>query len=242
MVITNKTLNISSLDFVEGHVLLINKDLNWTSFDVANKVKYLLSRRLNIKKLKVGHGGTLDPLATGLMIVCVGKETKNQVSYQSDTKEYIAKITLGATTPSFDMETEINEQFSIDTITKEKIENCIKKSFTGTILQRPPLFSAKYVNGVRAYELAREGKVHEMEAQEVTISNISLLSCTLPEIEILVACSKGTYIRSLANDLGKELGCGAYLSGLVRTASGKYRIEDAMTVSDFEKNFEKELV
>ena len=128
MVITNKTLNISTLDFVEGHVLLINKDLNWTSFDVANKVKYLLSRRLNIKKLKVGHGGTLDPLATGLMIVCVGKETKNQVSYQSDTKEYIAKITLGATTPSFDMETEINEQFSIEDITKEKIENSLKKS------------------------------------------------------------------------------------------------------------------
>ena len=242
MVITNKTLNISTLDFVEGHVLLINKDLNWTSFDVANKVKYLLSRRLNIKKLKVGHGGTLDRLATGLMIVCVGKETKNQVSYQSDTKEYIAKITLGATTPSFDMETEINEQFSIEDITKEKIENSLKKSFTGTILQRPPLFSAKYVNGVRAYELAREGKVHEMEAQEVTISNISLLSCTLPEIELLVACSKGTYIRSLANDLGKELGCGAYLSGLVRTASGKYRIEDALTLPDFEKNFEKELV
>ena len=241
MIITNKTENISALDFAEGQVVLINKDLNWTSFDVANKVKYLLTRRLKLKKLKVGHGGTLDPLATGLMIVCIGKETKNQVTYQSDTKEYIAKITLGATTPSFDMETEINNRFPLDSITKEKIETLLETTFKGTIMQRPPLYSAKYVNGVRAYELAREGKVHEMEAQEVTISSIKLLSYELPEIEILVACSKGTYIRSLANDIGKELGCGAYLNALVRTASGKYRLEDAVTLAEFEKNFTQEL-
>jgi tRNA pseudouridine55 synthase len=237
LIITNKTKDVATLDYVEGQVLLINKELNWTSFDVANKVKYLLSRRLNIKKLKVGHGGTLDPLATGLMIVCIGKETKNQVNYQSDTKEYIAKITLGATTPSFDMETEINQRFPIDNITKEKIEEVLKTKFTGTIMQRPPLYSAKYVNGVRAYELAREGKEHEMAAQEVTISSITILSFALPEIEISVACTKGTYIRSLANDIGKELGCGAYLNGLVRTSSGKFSINDALTLAEFEKNF-----
>lgn len=240
MIITNTTKGISELNFPDGQIVLINKDLNWTSFDVANKVKYLLSRRLNIKKLKVGHGGTLDPLATGLMIVCIGKETKNQVLYQSDTKEYIARITLGATTPSFDMETEINQRFPFDTITVDRIEDVLKKQFTGTIMQRPPLYSAKYVNGVRAYELAREGKVHEMEAQEVTISSIKVLSCNLPEIEVLVACTKGTYIRSLANDIGKALGCGAYLNGLIRTASGKYRLEDALTLAEFEKNFIQE--
>lgn len=240
MIITNITKGISELNFPDGQIVLINKDLNWTSFDVANKVKYLLSRRLNIKKLKVGHGGTLDPLATGLMIVCVGKETKNQVLYQSDTKEYIAKITLGATTSSFDMETEINQRFPFDTITIEKIEDVLKTQFTGTIMQRPPLYSAKYVNGVRAYELAREGKEFEMEAQEVTISSIKILSCNLPEIEVLVACTKGTYIRSLANDIGKALGCGAYLNGLIRTASGKYRLEDALTLEEFEKNFIQE--
>ena len=237
MIITNKTKDIVSLDYVAGQVLLVNKDLHWTSFDVANKIKYLLTRRLKLKKLKVGHGGTLDPLATGLMIVCIGKETKNQVTYQSDKKEYIAKITLGATTPSFDMETDVNQRFPVDTITKELIEKVLENSFTGTIKQRPPLYSAKYVNGVRAYELARDGKEHVMEAQEVTISAIQLTSFDLPEIELSVSCSKGTYIRSLANDLGKELGCGAYLNGLVRTSSGNFRIQDALTVAEFEKYF-----
>lgn len=237
MIVTNKTENISALDYADGQIILINKDLNWTSFDVANKIKYLLTRRLKIKKIKVGHGGTLDPLATGLMIVCIGKETKNQINYQSDTKEYIAKITLGSTTPSYDMETEATICGSVENITKDQIESVLASTFTGKIMQRPPLYSAKFVNGKRAYELAREGKEHELEAQEITISAITLHSVALPEIEISVSCSKGTYIRSLANDLGKELGCGAYLSGLVRTASGKFRIEDAMTVQEFEQNF-----
>jgi len=241
LIITNLTENISTLDYVGGQVVLIHKDLNWTSFDVANKVKYLLTRRLKLKKLKVGHGGTLDPLATGLMVLCIGKETKNQELYQSDTKEYIAKITLGSTTASYDMETEAIASGSFEHITKEQIESVLSSSFTGKIMQRPPLYSAKSINGVRAYEMAREGIEHELEAREVTISKITVLSFTLPEIEISIACSKGTYIRSLANDIGKSLGCGAYMSGLKRTASGAFRLEDALTLTEFEKNFEKNL-
>jgi tRNA pseudouridine55 synthase len=234
LIITKGTENISALNYVDGQVVLINKDLNWTSFDVANKVKYLLSRRLNIKKLKVGHGGTLDPLATGLMVLCIGKETKNQESYQCDTKEYVAKVTLGSTTASYDMETEAIVSGSYELITKEQVEAVLASTFTGTILQRPPLYSAKQINGVRAYEMAREGIAHEMAAREVTISKISVLSFTLPEIEISIACSKGTYIRSLAHDIGKALGCGAYMSALNRTVSGKFCIDDAFTIAEFE--------
>jgi tRNA pseudouridine55 synthase len=241
LIITNLTENISTLDFVGGQVVLIDKDLNWTSFDVANKVKYLLSRRLKLKKLKVGHGGTLDPLATGLIVLCIGKETKNQELYQSDTKEYIAKITLGSTTASYDLETEAIASGSFENITKEQVESLLSSSFTGKIMQRPPLYSAKQVNGVRAYEMAREGIVHELDAREVTISKITVLSFTLPDIEVSIACSKGTYIRSLANDIGKSLGCGAYMSGLKRTVSGTFRLEDALTLTEFEKNFEKNL-
>lgn len=235
MIITKAIESFEGIDFAAGQVLLINKDLQVTSFAVVSKIKYLLERKLKFKKIKVGHGGTLDPLATGLMIICIGKETKKQVLYQSDKKEYEAQITLGATRPSFDMETEINERFPTEHITKELIEETLKKSFTGKINQRPPLYSAKYINGVRAYDLARGGIEAELEMQEITIDSITLKKCDLPEITIEVSCSKGTYIRSLANDIGKALNSGAYLHGLKRTSSGEFQLNDALTIKEFEQ-------
>lgn len=236
MVLTNNTIIDESVDFEAGQVMLVDKELKWTSFDVVNKIRFILGRRLKLKKIKVGHGGTLDPLATGLMLVCIGKETKNQVQYQCENKEYLAQITLGATTPSFDLETEINQKFDYGHITRSLIEKILVEKFTGQIQQVPPSYSAKFVDGVRAYEMAREGQTVELQPQSVTIHSITIVNYELPNITIEVSCSKGTYIRSLANDIGKELGCGAHLSGLIRTRSGNYFLKDAMKVSDFENN------
>lgn len=235
MIITNKTQNISGLEYSSGQVILINKDLQWTSFDVVNKIKYLLKHFKAEKNIKVGHGGTLDPLASGLMIVCIGKETKNQESYQCDSKEYMATLVFGATTPSYDLETEVIKSGAFEHITKEMLENVLRQKFSGKILQTPPAFSAKFVNGKRAYEYARQGKEVKMEAKEITISSIEIINFNLPEVTLKVSCSKGTYIRSLAHDIGEELGCGAYLKQLVRTSSGTFLLADALTVKEFQE-------
>jgi tRNA pseudouridine55 synthase len=219
-----------------GKVLLFNKPLYWTSFDLVNKIKGILKYRLNLKKIKVGHAGTLDPLATGLMIICTGKETKNIENYQSKPKEYLAKVQLGATTPSFDLETSIDAHFPVEHINKLLIERTLL-DFAGPQMQMPPNFSAKFVNGTRAYKLARKGENVELQPKEITIHSISLISCALPVIEIHVQCSKGTYIRSLARDIGLRLGSGAYLSGLVRTGIGDLLLKNALSIEEFERIF-----
>ena len=227
------------MDFLEGEVLYIDKPLQWTSFDVVNKTRYMLRRSLGVKKIKVGHAGTLDPLATGVMIVCTGKATKKIDSYLHQDKEYVATLKLGATTPSFDKETEENATFPIDFVTKELVEATLKK-FVGEISQVPPLYSAIRVNGTRAYELARKNKDVEIEPRTVRIDKIELLDYDLPHITIKVSCSKGTYIRSLARDIGDELKCGAYLTALQRTKVGEVGLEDCITIEKFQEIIEQE--
>lgn len=213
-------------DFEKGEMLLINKPYKWTSFDVVKKLKFAL------KIKKIGHAGTLDPLATGLLILCTGKMTKQIETYQSQEKEYTGKFVLGATTPSFDLETEVSEAEDISNITEAQIREITKK-FTGIITQIPPQYSAVKVNGERAYKNARKGIKVLIKSREVTIANFEITDINLPEIGFKVNCSKGTYIRSLANDYGKELGVGAYLSALKRTKIGDFRIEDAFELSEF---------
>jgi tRNA pseudouridine55 synthase len=228
-------INLSE-ELLNGKVLLFNKPLYWTSFDLVNKVKVILRQQLNLKKIKVGHAGTLDPLATGLLIVCTGKETKNIEKYQAQQKEYQVKIQLGATTPSFDLETSVDALYPIEHIDEMLVLKTLD-SFMGKTLQVPPDFSAKLVNGTRAYKLARKGEVLELQPKEITIYSISLNSCRIPVVEFMVSCSKGTYIRSLARDIGKKLGSGAYLSGLTRTAIGSFLLKDAINIEEFERNF-----
>lgn len=227
------------MDFLEGEVLYFDKPLQWTSFDVVNKTRYVLRRSLGVKKIKVGHAGTLDPLATGVMIVCTGKATKKIDSYLHQDKEYVATLKLGATTPSFDKETEENATLPIDFMTKELVEATLKK-FVGEISQVPPLYSAIRVNGTRAYELARKNKDVEIEPRIVRIDKIELLEYNLPHITIKVSCSKGTYIRSLARDIGEELMCGAYLTALQRTKVGEVGLEDCITIEKFQEIIEQE--
>ena len=227
------------MDFLEGEVLYFDKPLQWTSFDVVNKTRYVLRRSLGVKKIKVGHAGTLDPLATGVMIVCTGKATKRIDSYLHQDKEYIATLKLGATTPSFDKETEENATHPVDFVTKSLVEETLKK-FVGEISQVPPLYSAIRVNGTRAYELARKNKDVEIEPRTVRIDKIELLDYDLPQITIKVACSKGTYIRSLARDIGDELKCGAYLTALQRTKVGEVGLEDCITIEKFQEIIEQE--
>lgn len=221
------------MNFKEGEVLYFDKPLKWTSFAVVNKIRYHISRKLGVKKIKVGHAGTLDPLATGVMIICTGKATKRIEEFQYHTKEYIATLQLGATTPSFDLEKEIDATYPTEHITREMVENVLKK-FTGTIEQIPPAFSACKVDGKRAYDLARNGDEVELKPKILVIDEIELLECNLPEIKIRVVCSKGTYIRALARDIGEALQSGAHLTGLVRTRVGNVRLEDCMKVEDFE--------
>src|SRR5512133_192404 len=223
-------------DFLNGKVLLFNKPLYWTSFDLVNKIKAIIRNRLGLKKIKIGHAGTLDPLATGLMVVCTGKETRNIEKYQSGTKEYLANIFLGATTPSYDLETNINATFPVEHINRSLVENTLE-SFRGVQLQVPPDYSARFVKGKRAYELARKGQPVELEAREIFIYDISLASFSMPLIGVKVNCSKGTYIRSLARDIGERLGSGAYLSGLIRTGIGEFSISQALDIEEFERNF-----
>lgn len=213
-------------EFIEGKILLFDKPYKWTSFDAVNKIKWHLKRSYGLKKIKVGHAGTLDPLATGLLIICIGKQTKQIENIQSMPKEYYAKISLGQTTPSFDMETEISQTWTTSHITKEMVEQVLKQ-LTGTIMQEPPLFSAKRVNGKRAYDLARQGQDKKLESVEVTIYKNELVNFRENEIEIQIKCSKGTYIRSIARDIGLMLNNGACLKELRRTAIGNYHINNA---------------
>lgn len=222
------------MNFKAGEVLYFNKPLGWTSFKVVGHARYHICRRLGVKKLKVGHAGTLDPLATGVMIVCTGKATKRIEEFQYHTKEYVATLQLGATTPSFDLEHEIDATYPTEHITKEMVEEVLQK-FVGKIEQIPPSFSACMVNGTRAYDLARKGKEVELKPKTLVIDEIELLSYNMPEIKIRVVCSKGTYIRALARDIGEALNSGAHLTALERTRVGDVRIEDCMNPLDFKE-------
>ena len=220
------------MNFKEGEILYFNKPLRWTSFKLVAHARYFLSRKQKVKKLKVGHAGTLDPLATGVMIVCTGKATKRIEEFQYHTKEYIATLQLGATTPSYDLEKEIDATYPTEHITREMVEETLKQ-FIGEIEQIPPAFSACKIDGARAYELARKGKEVNLKPKLLVIDEIELLECNLPEIKIRVVCSKGTYIRALARDIGEALHSGAHLTGLVRTRVGEVRIEDCLDPEHF---------
>ena len=217
------------MNFKEGEVLFFNKPLGWTSFKVVGHARYHICRRMKVKKLKVGHAGTLDPLATGVMIVCTGKATKRIEEFQYHTKEYIATIQLGATTPSYDLEHEIDATYPTEHITREMVEETLKQ-FLGEIHQVPPVFSACKVDGKRAYDLARKGEEVELKPKLLVIDELELLECDLVkmEIKIRVVCSKGTYIRALARDIGEALHSGAHLTGLVRTRVGEVKLEDCL--------------
>lgn len=218
--------------FEEGQVLLFNKPLYWTSFDLVNKIRIMIRSTQGIKKIKVGHAGTLDPLASGLMIICTGKATKRINEFQNCDKEYVATLYAGAATPSYDLETEVEKFFPTDHISGELVDKTLQ-SFLGEQKQIPPMHSAKMIAGKRAYEYARKGIDKNLEPVNITFKEIELLSFSIPEIKIRVVCSKGTYIRSFARDLGEALGSGCYLSGLVRTSIGKYKLEDAFTLEKF---------
>jgi tRNA pseudouridine55 synthase len=223
--------------FLEGAVLLIDKPMDWTSFDVVNKIRKLIRNGLGIKKIKVGHAGTLDPLATGLVIVCTGKFTKQITQYQDLQKVYTAHIRLGATTPSFDLETTVDATYPWEHINREMVEEALRK-FTAEQDQLPPLYSAKSVDGKRAYAMARKGKQVLLKPQRITIYKMNLLSFQLPDFVIEVHCSKGTYIRSLARDLGEEMGSGAHLTGLRRTHIGPYSVDESITIEKFTEKLE----
>lgn len=228
------------MDFAAGEIIPIYKPYTWTSFQIVNKIRYHLSRKYGIKRFKVGHAGTLDPLATGVLLLCTGKATKKIEELQSHTKEYVAEIMLGATTPSFDMEHPVNAIYPHEHITREMVEETLKR-FVGDIEQRPPLFSACKVDGKRAYDLARKGSDMELAPKPIRIDSIELLQCELPKIRIRVVCGKGTYIRSLARDIGEALDSGAYLTALERTRVGKYELTDCITPEAFPEWLEKQL-
>ncbi|MGN0228809.1 MAG: tRNA pseudouridine(55) synthase TruB [Muribaculaceae bacterium] len=220
------------LNPIIGEVFYLDKPLGWTSFDVVKRIRGKLHHRLGIKKLKVGHAGTLDPLATGVLIVCTGKMTKQIDELQAHVKEYVAEITLGATTPSFDLETPIDATYPTEHITREQVEQVLQQQFVGSIKQVPPSYSACKVDGHRAYKMARKGKEVELKAKELVIDEIELLDYAMPRIVIRVVCSKGTYIRALARDIGQALGSGAHLTALRRTRVGGVRVDDCLQVPD----------
>lgn len=228
------------MDFIAGEVLFFNKPLTWTSFDLVNKFRYKLSRKLKVKKIKVGHAGTLDPLATGVMIVCTGKATKRIDEFQFQTKEYVATLKLGETTPSFDLEKEVDAVYPTEHITRELVEDVLKQ-FMGTIEQVPPVFSACKIEGKRAYELARNGEEVPLKAKTLVIDEIELLSCELPVIKIRVVCSKGTYIRALARDIGIALHSGAHLIALERTRVGDVTLDQCMDPEDIDAFLDREV-
>lgn len=223
-------------DFREGYILTVDKPLGWTSTDVVRKIKFMLHRN-GLKKLKVGHAGTLDPLATGVLVVCLGKATKMVEELQAQEKEYIAEMTLGATTPSHDMEHPVDATYPWEHITRQNVEEALQ-GLTGERMQMPPLYSAKKIDGQRAYEYARDGEEVKLRAALINIYGIELLDCELPKIRVRVTCSKGTYIRSLARETGEALGSGAYLSSLCRTRSGGFTLADAYTVEEIIKALE----
>jgi len=218
--------------FLEGKVLLIDKPLNWTSFQSVNKIRWHIKQRFKIKKIKVGHAGTLDPLATGLLIICCGKETKNINTYQGQIKEYTGTFTIGATTPSYDLETEVDKTYPIDHISETLVKETTQQ-FIGTIQQKPPIFSAIKKDGKRLYELARKGETTEIKSREVTISEFEITNINFPKVDFRVVCSKGTYIRSLAYDFGLALNSGAHLSALRRTKIGNFSVDNSLTIDGF---------
>ena len=225
---------MTATDYIDGQVILIDKPLEWTSFQVVNKVRWLIRKQYGLKKIKVGHAGTLDPLATGLLVICSGKYTKQIHTYQAEEKEYTGTFTLGATTPSFDLETEVDQTFDLSELTIEQIKAAATQ-FVGEIQQQPPVFSALKKDGKRLYEFAREGKQVDIPLRTIHISVFEITNVKLPLVEFRVVCSKGTYIRSLAHDLGRGLNNGAHLSSLRRTKSGSYSVEDALSIEAFEQ-------
>lgn len=228
------------MDFIAGEILYFDKPLKWTSFDLVNKFRYKLCRKLRVRKIKVGHAGTLDPLATGVIIICTGKATKRIDELQYQTKEYIATLKLGETTPSFDLEGEVDAVYPTEHITQELVEEVLK-SFVGTIQQIPPVYSACKVDGKRAYELARKGKEVDLKSKTLVIDEMELLAYDMPVIKIRVVCSKGTYIRALARDIGKALGSGAHLIGLRRTRVGDVTVDKCLSPEDIDDFLEKNI-
>ena len=229
------------MDFVKGEVLYVAKPLNWTSFNLVSKLRWKLQKTLNIKKLKVGHAGTLDPLATGVMIICTGKSTKLIESFQYQTKEYIATLELGATTPSFDLELPIDGTYPTEHITREMVDQVIPQ-FLGEIQQVPPAYSAVKVDGKRAYDYARNGQEIELKSKLLVIDDIEVLDFTLPLLKIRVVCSKGTYIRALARDIGLALGSGAHLIALERTRIGEVLLKDCWHIDDLFLHVEADIL
>lgn len=226
-------------EFSQGSTILVDKPLHWTSFDAVNKLRWHLKKRLGVKKIKVGHAGTLDPLATGLLVICIGKHTKLIEGLTNDSKTYTGTFLIGKTTPSFDLETEYNSDSDTSQVTPELLEE-VRQTFLGEQDQIPPLFSAKQIDGKRAYELARKGIEKELKPNRIEIMDFKIDSSRFPEIDFEVTCSKGTYIRSIANDFGKRLGCGATLIALRRTKSGEYDINASKSVDDWIAYFENE--
>ena len=240
MIISKANIHeLRDMDHAAGVVLLMDKPLTWTSFNVVAKVRGVFSRFNRVKRFKVGHTGTLDPLASGLLILCAGKATKRITEFMDQEKEYTGTITFGATTPSFDMETEIDVTFPTAHLEEGNIKEAMK-GFLGEIMQKPPVYSAKQIDGKRAYDLVRAGKKVNVLKAPVEVAQFELTDIRLPEVDFRVRCSKGTYIRSLAHDLGKALNTGAYLSALRRTASGEYRVEDALSIEDVQKALKNE--
>lgn len=227
--------------FKEGQVLLFDKPLNWTSFQLVNKVRWLIRKTYKIKKIKVGHAGTLDPLATGLLIICTGKFTKRIEEFMGQEKEYTGTIVLGATTPSYDLETEIDATFPTDHLSDEAI-HAATAQFTGSIMQQPPVFSALKKDGKRLYEFARAGEEVDIPSREVQISAFEITRIALPEVDFRISCSKGTYIRSLAHDFGKALNTGGHLSALRRTKIGEFEVNNATSLEAFEAALDASLL
>ena len=224
-------------DYKEGQLIFIDKPLGWTSFQVVNKIRWLIKQQFKLKKIKVGHAGTLDPLASGLLILCVGKFTKKIDTYQAQKKEYTGTITLGATTPSYDLETEIDARFDYSSISSENVSETTLQ-FIGEIQQQPPIFSALKKDGKRLYEYARAGEEVVIPRRTVHISAFEITNIELPNIDFRIVCSKGTYIRSLAHDFGKTLNNGAHLSALRRTKIGDYLVENSLSIEGFETKLE----
>lgn len=224
-----------NINFEEGYVLPVDKPYGWTSADVVRKLKVYL-RWAGHRKIKIGHAGTLDPLATGVLLICIGRATKRVEELQAEEKEYVAEIELGATTPSYDLEHPVDERYPYEHITEEEVKRVLA-SMEGEQLQVPPVYSAKQIDGRRAYEYAREGVEVEMKKAAVTIYGAQLLAFDLPKVIVSIRCSKGTYIRSFARDLGVELNSGGHLTGLRRTRSGNYRAEECLAMEEIEKNF-----
>jgi tRNA pseudouridine55 synthase len=224
--------------FEEGTVLLFDKPVYWTSFDLVNKVRAMIRNNFGIRKLKVGHAGTLDPLASGLMIICTGKSTKTIEEFRDLDKEYVATFHLGETTPSFDLETETDNQYPTDHISEELVKTVLS-GFLGEQKQTPPIYSAKLIAGKRAYEFARNGIAKELEPVTVFFREIELISIDMPLIKVRLVCSKGTYIRSFARDFGERLKSGSYLAALERTAIGQYNVKDAYSIEKFKEYIEQ---